>query len=323
MGKVRSEPLSAVSFRCIECGHEFGAAPGRVEDAPDDWWHPFLYYADCPDCGYEAEQLPAERGRLKAWAHATGPRTDAGRARSAANLEGHPTPEETRVTRLNALKHGQYAQAASYFPARPGKYPHCNGCRYYGRECVEDPPAHHKNPPGCLLRTELFMRHQMAFEARDPQMLTDIRAGTQAAIQGLIDDMIMAIAADGGPRIREVQWYYDREGRFHLAQYVDDRTGETRQIYELKQHPLLKPLIEFVQKNAMTLSDLGMTPKVQDEAEMMQGFLQEEQEQGESAEQYRQQALEKQDKLLELINRSQVPAGRVIEAERVKGDGDG
>lgn len=323
MGKIRSEPLSTVSFRCIECGHEFEGAPSRVEAVELDWWHPWQYFADCPECRYEAGQSPAERGRLKAWAHATGPTSEEGRSRSAANLEGHPTPEEAKITRLNSLKHGRYAQAASFFPARPGKYPHCNGCRYYGRECVEDPPPYHKNPPGCLLRTELFMRHQIAFESRDPALLTDIRAGTQAAIQGLIDDMIAAIAADGGPRISEVQWYYDKDGRFHLAQYVDEKTGEMRQIYELKQHPLLKPLIEYVQKNAMTLSDLGMTPKVQDEAEMMQGFLQEEQGQGESAEQYRRQALDKQQQLLEMIERHTVPAGRVIDAERVKGAGDG
>lgn len=322
MGKVRSEPLSSVSFRCVVCSHEWTGAPGEVLEAPGDWWHPWTYSADCPVCGGDGQQQPAERGRLKAWAHATGPTSEEGRARSAANLVGHPTPEEARVTRLNAIKHGQYARAASFFPARPGKYPHCRDCRYYGQECVENPPAHHNNPAGCLLRTELFMRHQIAFESQDPQMLTDIRAGTQAAIQGLIDDMIAAIAADGGPEINEVQWYYDKNGGFHLAEYTDE-DGKKRPLYELKAHPLLKPLIEFTQKNAMTLADMGMTPKVRDEAEMVQGYLDQEGDKAESLEDYRQQILEKQQQLLELIRGGQGQNARVIDGERVESGSDG
>jgi hypothetical protein len=312
MGKPRESPLEFVSFICIECEHEFSCAPARVENHPADWWHPFLYFNDCPQCGHEALQLPAERGRLKAWAHATGPRTPEGKANSAANLDGHPTPEETRITRLNALKHGQYAEVANYFPARPGQYPHCNGCRYRGKECREDPPAHHKNPPGCLLRTELFMRHQIAFETRDPGMLMDLRAGTQAAIQAIIDDMIIAIAADGGPRIKEIQWYYDKDGGFHLAQWRDEK-GDEHQIYELKAHPLLKILAEFIQKNNMTLGDMGMTPKVQDEQDLMTGFLQESKNSTEGMEQYRQKTLANQEKLLDLLRRNNLPAGEVID----------
>jgi hypothetical protein len=56
------------------------------------------------------------------------PVTAEGKAAAAKNLEGHPTPQESRLTRFNAMKHGMEARTATYFPAKPGKYAFCEGC---------------------------------------------------------------------------------------------------------------------------------------------------------------------------------------------------
>ena len=260
-----SDPRPTAHFRCRGCSLSFEAAPGRVEEAPEMDYHPWRYFADCPECGVEAPQAAWERGLFKAWVNATGPRTPEGLAATTANLAGHPTPDEAKRTRFNAMRHGLCARTATYFPAKPGSYPHCDGCEYLAdRACV---------PAGaCLKRTELFLRHQVAFETGDPRLLTQLAADRQSALAGLIDDMILAIAQDGGPRIKEVAWYHDKEGTLHLAQYTD-QDGNVRQIHELKEHPLLRPLILYIEKNRMTLADLNMTPRVQEDDQALAGFL--------------------------------------------------
>jgi len=245
---------------------------------------------------------------MKAHANATGPKTPDGKAASAKNLEGHPSPEEAQLTRFNAMKHGLYADVATHFPAKPGRYPACEGCEHKEtKACLDGPRA-------CLKRTELFLKHQIAFDTQDPKLLTRLRANTQAGIQALIDDMLLAIAQDGGPRIQEIQWYNDKDGNFHLARYLED--GEWRQIYEIKAHPLLKLLMEFISKNSMTLADLEMTPKVQDEHELIKGHLDQKGQAGESASDYQRRIEQKTDKLLQLIGNSYKQAdGDVIEGE--------
>lgn len=305
MGKSRTDPLAEVDFKCQECGHKFNCVPENVEPDESRPWHPWFYTNPCPRCLELAEQAPRQRGLLKAWAHATGPRTPEGKAASASNLEGHPTPEETQVTRMNALKHGGYANTLSYFPARPGHYATCEVCDYFGDVCIKDPPMHHDNPKACLKRAELFMRHQIAFDSGDVGMLTGMRAETQAGLQAIIDEMILQIAQDGGPRIKEITWYHDKEGDFHLANYVDKDTGKTVQIYELKAHPLLKPLIDFISKNSLTLADMGMTPKVQQENELLAGHLQGEREKQDDALEFRENQTKILEQLKEQIQTSQ------------------
>lgn len=297
MGKPRLDPLKTCNFHCRECGHKFEAEPDQVTDAPDLEHHPFEYTAECEACGAPAEQAAWEKNGLKAHAHATGPKTPEGKAASAKNLEGHPTPEEALRTRLNAMRSGLYAKVAPFFPAKPGSYPECNACEYAESEdCRQAPGA-------CFKKTELVLRHRIAFETKDPDLLRESHADLQAQLRAMIDMMVLAIAQDGGPRIHEIQWYYDKDGKFHLAQY-EDKTGEKVQIYEIKAHPLLKPLIDFISKNNLTMADLGMTPKVQEQQEKLQGFLDREADSQETEESYRQQMLEGQEKLAKMIGNS-------------------
>jgi hypothetical protein len=200
-----------------------------------------------------ADQVQWEINLIKAHSRATGPTSEDGKAASARNIEGHPTPEETRLTRFNAIKHAQRAEVATYFPAKPGKYSACNGCEFL--EGCADQVA-------CLKKTELFMRHHIAFETRDPTLLTSMRASLHAKVQAIIDDILLSIIQDG-VRIKAPQWYYDKDGGFHLAEYTDD-AGERRLIEEINSHPLLKTLGDLIGKVGLTLSDEGMTMCQQD-----------------------------------------------------------
>jgi hypothetical protein len=133
--------------------------------------------------------------------------------------------------------------------------------------------------------------------------------------------MILAISQDGGPRIHELKWFHDKEGILHLAKWFDE-DGKKHQIYEIKAHPLLKQLMDFISKNSMTLADMGMTPKVQTEDEAMQGFLSQQGEDKEAEEQYRQKSLDELNRLQQLIGNSYTKhepvtvEGEVVDAER-------
>lgn len=285
-----------------------------ASSAPDLEHHPFEYTSTCEQCGEPAEQAAWERNLLKAHANATGPKTPEGIAATAKNLEGHPTPEEAKLTRFNAMKHGLYAKSASFFPAKPGQYPDCENCEHLETRSCFDPPR------ACFKRMEIMLKHRIAFETKDPGLLTELRADTQASVQVMIDWMILAIAQDGGPRIKEIQWYHDKDGKFYLAKWTDDY-GEEHQIYELKAHPLAKILMDYISKNAMTLSDMGMTPKVQDEQDTMRGFLNRESENQEALDDHMTRQLEGQRRLEALINSSYSPRDAVtLDGEVIQDD---
>lgn len=275
MGKTRPDPLETVKFRCGHCKHRWSAAPDpqRTSADPDRPWHPWAYTDTCPNCGREADQDGHERNLLKAWAHATGPTTPDGLAATSANLDGHPTPEEAKRTRFNALKHGAYAQTATYFPARPGQYPHCDNCQYFGQECREPGPGEdYDKPLACLKRTELYMQHYAAVESGDPAMLMGLRANTMATFQAILDDMMLAVIARGVELVQP-EWYFDPKGeKFHLVSY-EDAAGQTVHSVKVSANPLLKIITEWMRSNNITWADMNMTPKVQADNELLSGYL--------------------------------------------------
>lgn len=263
MGKTRDQ-LADVQFKCPDCGHIQDCAPSRVEDAPEDAWHPWRYFARCRACGEETTQSPQSRHLLKLWASATGPKTEEGKARSAANLHGHPTPEEAQRTRFNGLKHGLSARVARYWPARPGGYSQCVSCELFNNGCrVGDP---------CQKKTELFLRHHIAFETGDPKLLGELRGDLHANLCAIIDDLILSVIGRGA-ELRTPEWYYDKDGGFHLAQYEDPDTGDTVQLYKVETHPAIKVIKDLVLGLGLDLNSQGMTPKVQDDSDVVRGFL--------------------------------------------------
>jgi len=297
-------PLDEITFYCTPCKRQFTCEPAQVEDAPEKN-HPYIYYSNCPDCDMNTAQIPWEKGVMQALGKQTGPKTEAGKKSSAKNLSGHPTPEAMQTIRFNAMKHGLSAKVADFFPAKPGGYPRCTNCEHLSdRSCV---PYR-----GCLKHAELFLKNDLAFKANDPQLLMSIRADTQAALQAMVNDIILTIALDGGVRLKTPEWYSDKDGGCHLARFEDEMTGEQVQIYKLEAHPLLKPLLDIISKNNMSLGDMGMTPKVQDQNEITQGFLDRETEK-ETITDYQQRISDQQDILRDLIQGT--PDEQVVEGE--------
>ncbi|MCW8830553.1 MAG: hypothetical protein OQK32_03425, partial [Gammaproteobacteria bacterium] len=258
------------------------------------------------------------RGLLKAHARATGPRTAEGKAISAANLDGHPTPEEAQKTRFNAITHGLTSKVANFYPAKPGRYERCNGCDYYGSECIEDPPANHSNPVSCLSRVELFMQHRMAFESGDAGMLAMLRSDTQAGLQAIINDIILDIAQRGVTLVAPEWKINPQTGGVVIADYTDRESGQRHTIHEVKAHPLLKILIDFIAKNNLSLEDMNMTPKVQEENDIMKGFVDETGENAESTREYQQRMIDQNNALMDLIGKSYGNKETVIDAEVIE-----
>jgi hypothetical protein len=253
-----------VTFQCRPCRHTFEAEPGRVADAPELDHHPFRYFADCPKCQSEVEQAAWERALLKAWQNATGPTSEEGKAATSKNLEGHPTPEEAKRTRFNAMKHGLSARTATYFPAKPDGYPFCSTCEVDRDWC--------KAQPACTKKTELFMLHQAAFEQNDPKRLMGIYSEMHAAIFAVIQSMLQQIIADG-VKIETVVWDKDAEGNIKVAEYVDE-TGQRKILRDTMQaHPLLNRVGELLSRTGLTLADMGKTTKVIEQHEEDMGRL--------------------------------------------------
>ena len=259
-----SRPLNEVTFHCAACARTFSAEPGRVDDFPEHDWHPWRYFAACPTCEREVSPPQWWLALLKGWQNATGPRTPEGLAATAANLEGHPTPEEARRTRFNAMKHGLSAKTATYFPARPGKYPFCASCDVDWVWCSQQ--------PACTKQTQLFMQHHAAFESRNPKHLTGIYADLQAVLFSVLQQILQTIIADG-VKIEAPQYYTDKDGALIIAQYLGD-DGQTHTIKDISAHPLFKPLGELLSRNNLSLADMGMTQKVIDDEEHEFGRLQ-------------------------------------------------
>ncbi len=249
------QPLQSVTFSCPVCrvgsrAKVFKAPPSRVDDFPEDPVHPWRYVGQC-ECGAECEQAPFERGLIRAWRGATGPRTEAGKAAAARNLEGHPTPEEAMRTRFNGMKHGLNAKTATYFPSKPDGYTFCKACDIDRDYC--------RAQPACEKQTKLFMLHRAAFEQRDPRMLMGIYADFHSALMVTIQQILQTIIADG-VTIRSPKTYVDKDGRCLVVEYFDEQ-GRRCVVNDLEAHPLFRPLAELISRTGISLTELGMSGK--------------------------------------------------------------
>lgn len=277
MAKDRSQPLAEINFHCGPCSSAFKGEPRRVEDAPENEHHPWRYFGACPKCGAEREQAGWERNLLKAWANATGPKTEGGRAATTANLEGHPTPEEALRTRFNGMKHGLSARTATYFPAKPDGYAFCASCDVDRVWC--------SNQPACASKTELFMLHHAAFEQRNPKHLMGIYADLQASIFAVLQQILQDIVATG-VKIENPKYTVNGDGQVVVAEYIDE-SGQRRIIKDVQAHPLFRPLGELLSKTGLSLADMGMTMKAIDDEETELGQLSHERADQQNMEDYR------------------------------------
>jgi hypothetical protein len=267
MAKDRSSPLSAITFYCKPDKHTFTVEPRRIISAPELEHHPFEYFADCPKCGTECGQVHWQRNLLKAYVNATGPRTEDGKAATAANLEGHPTKDESLRTRFNAMSHGLSARTATYFPSKPDGYAFCKTCDVNRDHC--------RTQPACVKKTELFMVHHAAFEQRNPKHLMGIYADLQASIFAVLQQILQTIIADG-VKITTPECSTDKDGNCIIARYFyQDADGNTqsRIISNIEAHPLFRPLGEILTRTGLSLSDMGMTAKIIEDEDAELGKL--------------------------------------------------
>ena len=265
-----TNPLDEVSFLCRSCKEngvddpKFVVEPSRVEDAPEKTTHPWEYFADCPRCGKECKQMPWEKALMASYGKHTGPKTEEGKAASKKNIEGYPTPEQTKRTRFNGLKHGLHAQTLEFFPSRPGQYLQCNGCPIDHDVCRENTI--------CAKEADRAMRYQLAFQDNNPDNLRDIQAGNQSRIQSIMDNVMLSLI-NTGVELKTPRGTYDnKKGEFVPETFVD-KNGEVQYSMDYSSHPLLKTLMDFVSKNNMTMADQGMTSKLQEKDEELQGKL--------------------------------------------------
>ncbi|HYE71584.1 MAG TPA: hypothetical protein VD932_08695 [Aquabacterium sp.] len=254
-----SAKLDRVTFRCGGCDSSFSAPPDLIEDDPETEYHPYRYFAHCPHCGAQHQpQAKWERSLMAAHQAATGPRTPEGKAAAAANLAGHPTPEEAHRTRFNAMKHGMNARVATFFPAKPDGYAFCGTCDVDRHWCQAQ--------PACVKQTEIFMLHHAAVEQRNPKHLGKIHADLIAAITSALQMCLQEVLGTGvvikTPRVE-----LSREGHPVTLVFTNPATGLDEPVYEYMANPVFKPITDLITRLGLSMNDLGLTVKAAEGAE--------------------------------------------------------
>lgn len=265
MAKDWSGQLKEVSFKCGICRASFSGVPDLIEDDPSAPHHPYRYLAHCPVCkSHHQPQAGWERGLLKAHQTSTGPVTATGKAASAANLDGHPTSEETRRTRFNAMKHGMSAQTATYFPAKPDGYAFCGQCDV-GRDWCRAQPA-------CVKQTEIFMLHHAAFDQRNPKLLKSLHADLHAALMATLQMCLQAVLGEG-VLIKQPRVELSKDGDPVTLTYIN-ADGEKCHVYEYASNPAFKPIADLISRMGLSMTDLGMSVRaVEADEEQAMGVL--------------------------------------------------
>jgi hypothetical protein len=126
--------------------------------------------------------------------------------------------------------------------------------------------------PACVKQTELFMLHHAAFEQRDPKVLGRVHSDLHAALVASLQMCLQAVLGHGvvlmTPKVQ-----LDKDGRSVALTYLD-KHGEEHQVMEYMANPAFKPIADLVTRLGLSLSDLGMTIKAQqDEENELQGRL--------------------------------------------------
>ena len=249
MAKDWTGQLKEVNFKCGVCRASFSCVPDLIEDDADAPHHPYRYSAHCRCGAHNQPQAGWERGLLKAHQVSTGPVTAAGKAASAANLDGHPTQEETLRTRFNAMKHGANAETATYFPAKPDGYAFCAQCDVGRAWCALQ--------PACVKQTEIFMLHHAAFEQRNPKHLMRLHASLHAALMATLQMCLQAVLGTG-VLIKQPRVELNRDGDPVTLSYIDTE-GKKAYIYDYSSNPAFKPIADLVSRLGLSMADLGMS----------------------------------------------------------------
>lgn len=136
--------------------------------------------------------------------------------------------------------------------------------------------------------------------------------------------MILAIASRGVELRSPEYWVNYKEGTCGVVDFINPETGRREVVYKTEANPLLKPLIDYIKHNNLTLADMGMTPKIQEEQELMQGVLDQRDHGREEVTAFQRRQQELLEQLSEQVQRSQQRREQdpvLVEHQRNEGGG--
>lgn len=296
-----SEPnLPNVAFQCKACRHTWQAGPSRVTTAGDDP-DPLQtdYFALCPKCGAECRQAFWQRGLWAAEGKRRGPTTAAGKARCAENL-ANMTPEQKQRAKYNNVKHGRYLKEMTPLPAKPDGYAWCAGCEIARDYCAAQPV--------CMLKASHFVLVRAAFEQRDPSLLNGVMAEAHGMSLMVVREMLLSVLQQGVSR-EMPRVVLDKDGNPRVVEILD-KDGNITPVTQQEINQLLRVIPDWISRIGLSLSDLGMTPKVIDDGDAAMGRLKDEEDRREALADFARQNAASLDALKGMLLRAQEKKGR-------------
>ena len=252
-----------IRFHCTRnsggCGARFSSSNYQTSGYPEQDFHPYQHTASCPRCG---EDVNPAAHQVAAWKAASLPLSLESRAKISAAQKARD-PASYAISKSNRMITGANAKVLKVWPAKPGTYAECDTCEFLTNGCKTD--FQH-----CADKTDLYVKFLMAQETGNSAFIGQEMAATQAGMAAITASMIRSLAQKGVTM--EVPVYAKTENGIEVATYTDDE-GKKRTITRTEANPLLPHLINYVSKNNLTLSDMGITPKVKEEQRQLQGFL--------------------------------------------------
>jgi hypothetical protein len=205
---------------------------GSVDDQYD-------FYCKCPGCGELTKAVPHYYANLKKM-RTTGPRTDAGKARSA----------------MNGVKHGMYAQPNHLLAPANGKYDICADC-----EAAE--ACQNKELRYCPFKTDLLLRFIAAYENGDLNHLKTMSGLSQGRLYLVLESCFSEIGNTGvllkSLKVSNGDVVYEKKtvGEGPDAVVMDDTD---KPIFEYKSNPLIDVLPKVMESLGMSSNQQNMNP---------------------------------------------------------------
>lgn len=205
--------------------------------------------ATCPICE-KSDKVKETSHRVAnlalGWDKATGPVTEAGKARVA----------------LNGWVHGRNASKFHLMaPAKPGKYAICDDCQYMA-ECK----AGYKY---CPMDLETLARFVQAYKEGAVNDLRELAGLAQAQMHKIFNEMAHHVITKG-VAIEQISPVLNKDGELIL-----DKNGNPIFNISYQKNPLLKDIPIYNQSMGFSAIDQDMTPRTRQESETLKGYLDE------------------------------------------------
>lgn len=232
------------TFICGSCGAIFSAA--RDDSRVDE--ETAKLFTQCPACTKEAEEAWWMANLRKGHGKQTGPTSEAGKERSSRN----------------SVKHGGYSDSFLY-PRKPGEYPECENCNEK-EECESDTSLY------CHRKIEIHNKFMLAIKSGDPEAIKSIAASNFAQAQQVINSLFLDIFRLGSV-LESPAWakVRDSEG----AETIEAIEIDDKQVFEYNANPAIGKVTDLLKGMGFTLPEFSITPKGQQDVEILKGHLDE------------------------------------------------